>query len=131
MQDAGLVVNHPKSFDSSPAGRKEGKVRVDLVMSGMPNALLELGRCMGWALGKGYTEGDWLQVPNYHTAYVGAGARHLLENLAGERLEGVEFDGESGLGHDVHEAWNALAKLERRIRDAKAAGKQLRVKGSI
>ena len=113
-------------FDPAPTKRKEGKVRVDLVLSGMPNALLELGRLMGWALGKGYKEGDWLEVPNYQTAYLGAEARHLLESLAG-----TKFDPESGLGHDVHEAWNAIAKLERRLRDDKAAGNDLRIEGSI
>lgn len=113
-------------FNPSPEARKEGKVRVDLVLSGMPNALLELGRLMGWALNKGYTEGDWLNVPEYEKAYLGAEARHLLETLAG-----TKFDPESGLGHDVHEAWNALAKLERRLRDDKAAGRELRTIGSI
>lgn len=115
-----------QAFDPAPEKRKEGKVRVDLVLSGMPNALLELGRLMGWALGKGYTEGDWLNVPEYEKAYLGAEARHLLESLAG-----TKFDPESGLGHDVHEAWNALAKLERRLRDDKAAGRILRTEGSI
>lgn len=115
-----------EAFDPAPAARKEGKVRVDLVLTGMPNALLELGRLMGWALNKGYTEGDWLLVPEYQKAYLGAEARHLLETLAG-----TKFDPESGLGHDVHEAWNAIAKLERRIRDDKAAGNPIRTTGSI
>ena len=81
---------------------------------------------MTWALSKGYKEGDWLDLPNWETSYLGADLRHKLEELAG-----APFDVESGLGHDVHAAWNALAKLERRIRDAKAAGNPIRTEGSI
>lgn len=53
-----------------------------------------------------YTRGGWQHVPNGQERYTDAMWRHLLK--AGQE----EFDGDSGLSHAAHAAWNALAVLE-------------------
>lgn len=58
-----------------------------------------------------YAWKGWLYVPNGHERYSDAMARHLMVELEGE-----ELDPESGLHHDLHVAWNALARAELRIR---------------
>ena len=54
----------------------------------------------------------WEAVPDGRNRYSDALGRHLL-------LEEVEanLDAETGLAHDVAVAWNALARLELRLRD--------------
>lgn len=100
-------------FDSSEEGRKNGKVRVELVMQGMPNAIMEIARCMTWAIeGKGYSEGDFLKVPDATSKYRGAMYRHDLKEMMGQPT-----DDESHLLHAVHVAWNALARLEILLRE--------------
>lgn len=104
-----------QSFDPSGEGRKNGKVRVELFLAGMPNAVMEIGKVMTWALeGKGYKEGDFLHVPDAATKYRGAMYRHDLKELMGQ-----ETDDESGLLHAVHTAWNAMARLEVILREKK------------
>ena len=106
----------PKVFDASKEGRKNGKLRMELVFEGMPNALRELGKCMTWAIeAKGYSELDFLTVPNGTQKYRGAMYRHDQKEILGE-----EFDDESGLIHATHTAWNALARLELLLRKGNA-----------
>lgn len=99
-------------FDSSPAGRKNEKVRTDLVIMSMPRALLGVAKLMTWAQSKGYKLDDWLLVPDAERAYTGAAFRHQMEVH-----KGVPTDPESGLHHYIHEAWNVLAKLEIKLRE--------------
>lgn len=102
--------------DNSKEGRKLGKVRMELVFEGMPNALQALGKCMTWAIeAKGYEELDFLTVPNGPQKYRGAMYRHDQKEILGE-----EFDDESGLIHATHTAWNAMARLELLLREGKA-----------
>lgn len=98
-------------FNPSEATRKEGKIRMDLVMTGFPKALLAMGECMTWALSKGYNVDDWHNVPDPVRAYTGAMMRHLLKEMGGET-----HDDESKLLHAVHTAWNAMARLEMILR---------------
>ena len=106
----------PKVFDASKEGRKNGKIRMELVFEGMPNALQALGKCMTWAIEeKGYEELDFLTVPNGPQKYRGAMYRHDQKEILGE-----EFDDESGLIHATHTAWNAMARLELLLREGKA-----------
>ena len=59
-----------------------------------------------------YTRGGWLQVPNGAIRYTAALLRHLFK-------EGYEeLDDDTGLYHDTQVAWNALARLELRLRRA-------------
>lgn len=57
-----------------------------------------------------YSRGGWQVVPDGITRYKDAKWRHLLN----ARHEDVDPD--SGLLHAAHEAWNALAVLELKIR---------------
>ena len=64
-----------------------------------------------------YTRGGWLAVPDGQARYTDAMWRHLLK-------EGTEAaDPDSGLSHAAHAAWNALARLELAIREAKKNAK--------
>lgn len=111
-----LAENVAPGFDSSQEGRKNGKIRMELVFEGMPNALQALGKCMTWAIeAKGYKELDFLTVPNGPQKYRGAMYRHDQKEILGE-----EFDDESGLIHATHTAWNAMARLELLLREGKA-----------
>jgi len=60
---------------------------------------------------KKYSRGGWQAVPNGAERYTDAMWRHLLK----EAYEPVDND--SGLAHDAHMAWNALARLELRLRE--------------
>ena len=88
--------------------RKLGKVQMELVDTGFPNALYAIGRVMTWAAeNKGYKPNDWKNLPDSFMAFTGAASRHRIK-----RLKGEELDDESGLLHLTHEAFNILALLE-------------------
>lgn len=61
-----------------------------------------------------YTKGGWLDVPDGVERYTDALYRHLLAEGRGELV-----DHESGLLHAAHSAWNALARLDLMLREAK------------
>jgi len=60
-----------------------------------------------------YSRGGWQSVPDGVTRYSDALWRHLLA----ERHESLDQD--SGLLHAAHLAWNALSRLELKIREVK------------
>ena len=60
-----------------------------------------------------YTRGGWQSVENGQERYTDAMFRHLLK----EQQEDVDPD--SGLPHEFHVAWNALARLELKLRGNK------------
>lgn len=97
-----------------------GKPDFDLLMSGVPNALLGVAQVLTWAVspppmkpwpdgGKGYTPHSWQKVPDAKRRYRAALLRHQNKVARGE-----QFDDESGLSHWYHIATNALflAELE-------------------
>lgn len=59
---------------------------------------------------KKYSRGGWLQVPDSIQRYGDAKWRHLLCGKT------ELFDAESGLPHEWHAVWNALAELELKLR---------------
>jgi len=59
---------------------------------------------------KKYTRDGWLKVPDGSNRYTAALARHLFAENS-ERI-----DSESGLLHSSHVAWNALARLQLKLR---------------
>lgn len=97
----------PNGLDQHAPGAKldAGKVRVDLVMSGFPLALLAVAEVATYGANK-YSEHGWRQVPDGVKRYTAAKDRHRL-------LGAIEaHDPESNLLHAAHEAWNALAVLQ-------------------
>ncbi len=60
---------------------------------------------------KKYARGSWQHVPNGVERYTDALWRHLLQ----ENKESTDPD--SGLPHEFHVAWNALARLELLLRE--------------
>ena len=57
-----------------------------------------------------YRDDGWLTVPGGHGRYTDAMLRHHFADAGGE-----ELDGESGMLHAAHRAWNALAVLELKL----------------
>lgn len=87
---------------------------------GKPDAslLLMFGKALRAVAGVGtfgaekYTRGGWQHVENGRERYTAAMLRHVFEE------EYELLDSDSGLYHDAHAAWNALARLELRIRES-------------
>jgi hypothetical protein len=61
-----------------------------------------------------YTRMGWASVPDGVHRYTEALCRHLMAEAEGEERD------ESGLYHDAQVAWNALARLELKIRAGKS-----------
>ena len=62
-----------------------------------------------------YSRGGFLKVPDGYRRYTAALIRHWLK-------EPTEIkDPETGLEHDIAVAWNAMARLELRLREQKEA----------
>lgn len=81
------------------------------VLSYFPNAIRGVAFVSEFGATK-YAWNGWLHVPNGHDRYSDGLVRHLT--LEGE---GQVLDDESGFHHDLHAAWNALARAELRIRN--------------
>lgn len=81
-----------------------GKIKPDLLFSGMPNALEAVAAVLTYGAQK-YEAHSWKGVEM--TRYEDALARHLLARKAGE-----VYDYESGLLHLAHEACNILFLLQ-------------------
>lgn len=64
-----------------------------------------------------YSWGGWFTVPDGVARYSDAMVRHQLKDGKGEVL-----DGDSGLRHAAHLAWNALARLELMLKEIENAG---------
>lgn len=58
-----------------------------------------------------YAWNGWCHLPDGHNRYSDSLLRHLDAEAEGEVL-----DAKSGFHHDLHSAWNALARAELRIR---------------
>ncbi len=97
-------------LDQHAAGAKLDGDKPDadlLLMFG--KALLSVAEVATFGARK-YSRGGWQHVADGYTRYRSAQLRHLLKG-------GYEdCDSDSGLLHDAHDAWNALAKLELRLR---------------
>lgn len=91
------------------------KIRADLVLGAFRNALTEVAK-VGTFGAKKYSEHGWLSVPDGYNRYSDAMIRHYLTEDA--------IDSESYLLHDAHLAWNALARLELRLRGASVKTKR-------
>jgi hypothetical protein len=110
-----MIEKDPNGLDPHSSGAKvdAGKNRLHLVISAFANALWEVGQVGTFGAVK-YTEDGWLSVEDGYKRYSDAQLRHYFKRQIGEVC-----DSDSGLLHEAHEAWNALAKLELALRAAK------------
>lgn len=95
----GMPRAHGMKFDND-------KPRTELLMKGMPRALLEVAKVLTHGAEK-YDAHNWKLVDRGEDRYWGAKSRHELLRASGE-----DFDTDSGLLHLAHEACNALFLLE-------------------
>lgn len=111
------VEGDPNGKDPHTPGAKldAGKNRLSLVMHGFAKALEEVGRVGTFGANK-YTDNGWVSVPNGIERYTDAQYRHLLKEAQGEIA-----DQDSQLLHAAHCAWNALARLELKLRESENA----------
>ena len=86
-----------------------GKPRYGLVLGGFPRALERVVQVGTFGANK-YNADGWLTVDDGHARYTDAMLRHHFAEAGGE-----ELDGESGMLHAAHRAWNALAVLELKL----------------
>jgi len=68
---------------------------------------------------KEYSRGGWQHVSNGFERYSDAMMRHYLKELS------ESIDPDSGILHEAHLAWNALARLELKLREQQANLKEL------
>lgn len=105
----GLV--KPKATPQPAGGVKydAGKPRYGLVLGGFSRALERVVQVGTFGANK-YSDDGWLTVDAGHARYTDALLRHHFAEAGGE-----ELDGESGMLHAAHRAWNALAVLELKL----------------
>lgn len=78
-----------------------------------PRAIREVAAVSTFGASK-YAWKGWETVPEGFERYSDAMVRHLLAEGSGEVT-----DNDSGLLHAAHAAWNALARLELKLRECK------------
>jgi hypothetical protein len=110
----------PLGYDAHTPGAKldAGKLRFNLVLKDFARAFQEVVK-VGTMGSIKYSDSGWLQVPNGQSRYADAQGRHQ-----NSRHRGEEYDPQSGLLHQAHEAWNVLAQLELKLRELEKASTQ-------
>lgn len=100
----------PHGTGQHEAGAKmdEGKNRLAMVLGGFKGALKEVGRVGTFGANK-YSDYGWLSVPDGYNRYSDALLRHFFTD--------EEIDEDSSMLHDAQVAWNALARLEFKLRE--------------
>lgn len=105
-----------KSLNEPGAKGDAGKVRPAMVLGGFARALK--GVCAVGTYGAAkYSPSGWLQVPDAESRYDDAKLRHWLDEKSGSDL-----DPDTELLHSLHEAWNALARVDLIIRRKESSG---------
>jgi hypothetical protein len=112
--------NTCKKYQSDPTGRgaHEAGAKLDAgkPMAGLLGdfslALMEVTKVGTFGANK-YSRGGWQSVPEGIQRYDDALMRHKLQSYT------EDLDKETGLMHDAAVAWNALARLELRLREGK------------
>jgi len=104
------------SIDQHKPGAKLdlGKPRLALVLGAFARALWAVGEVGTFGANK-YSPNGWLSVPEWEERYRNAEWRHILKEAMGQ-----EDDEETNLLHAAHHAWNALATLEKMLREKEA-----------
>lgn len=103
-----------KKFDTGKSPVRRG------VLEYFPRAILEVGNCSAFGAEK-YDWDDWGHVEDAVNRYGDAEIRHICEAA----ISG-ETDKDSGLLHATHEAWNALAVLEMKLREKEVREQEVR-----
>lgn len=100
------IEHDPTGRDAHEPGAKldAGKVYAGL-LGDFSRALMAVAEVSTHGANK-YSRGGWMTVPNGIVRYKDAAWRHMLKDNYEER------DGDSGLLHYAHFAWNVLAVLE-------------------
>lgn len=100
----------PNGLDPHNPGAKldEGKLLAHILQQ-FSLALTEVMKVATFGAKK-YSRGGWQHVENGFERYSDAMMRHYLKETS------EDFDPDSGLSHEAHLAWNALARLELKIR---------------
>jgi hypothetical protein len=116
----------PNGVDQHANGAKldAGKNRMGLVLGGFAKALMAVSQVGTFGANK-YTDNGWVSVADGESRYTDAMMRHLFASLGGE-----EIDAESGMLHDAQVAWNALSRLELKLREAESALKEAKDENS-
>ena len=107
-----MTTKHNPQIAPQPAGGVKydaGKPRYGLVLGGFSRALERVVQVGTFGANK-YRDDGWLSVPGGPGRYTDAMLRHHFAEACGE-----ELDGESGMLHAAHRAWNALAVLELKL----------------
>ena len=109
--DAQYFESDPNGLDQHMPGAKMDACKPDLTyLCQFPRALRAVCLIAMYGANK-YTERGWENVSDGPRRYLAAEIRHALP------IQGY-LDKESGLMHDAHKAWNALAALELQLREA-------------
>lgn len=104
----------PNGLDQHAPGAKldNGKPMAGLLQD-FARALLAVAE-VGTFGARKYVRGGWQHVEDGHNRYTDAMVRHFLAERQSER------DEDSGLLHEAQTAWNALARLEIKLRTSAA-----------
>ncbi|QFP93571.1 hypothetical protein [Pectobacterium phage CX5] len=108
------LVANPTGVVSDGMKYDGGKPRMDLLLSGCPQALTQVAEILTFGAAK-YAAHSWQTVPQGEERYLAALLRHLTAHAGGE-----DKDAESGMSHLAHAACNALFILELEARRAKS-----------
>lgn len=116
------TLNVPTPKEADPTGRKphEPGAKLDAgkvcafrgAIDYFPRAILSVATVSTFGAIK-YAWKGWETVPEGFERYSDAMVRHLLKEGTGEIT-----DSDSGLLHAAHAAWNALARLELKLKEA-------------
>ena len=111
-----LLVDEPKEVDPdgidqhTPGAKLDARKPFAGILADFGLALTAVAE-VGTFGAKKYSRGGWQHVSDGYQRYSDAMWRHLLRS----RYDDIDED--SGLDHDAQVAWNALARLELKIRE--------------
>lgn len=117
-----MVEKDPNGVGQHEPGAKLDDGKPDASLLGMFGKALLAVSAVGTFGARKYTRGGWVSVPDGFQRYTAALWRHLL----GEGYEAADAD--SGLPHEAHAAWNALARLEIKLREDPSILKEIKVR---
>jgi len=104
-----------RAMENGVAGRKDdaGKPRIWEVMDGFKRALWAVARVGTWGGEVKYSDrpfDNWANVPDGYRRYSNSRERHYLASDG-------DINEESGMPHEWHAVWCALAALELKLRE--------------